>query len=111
MARKIKCTQCGACCLANVNAFMSEADLERWREEGRRDILHILENEQAVWAGDRLVSARDGMPLWGCPFLEPWGRRFRCSIYETRPQVCRDYVPGSSPICPQYQALAHEKGI
>jgi Fe-S-cluster containining protein len=26
-----------------------------------------------------------------------------CTIYETRPRVCKDYVPGSSEFCPHYK--------
>ena len=34
--------------------------------------------------------------IWGCSALGPDGR---CTIYEDRPQVCRDYAPASSPLC------------
>ena len=94
--------RCGKCCLSNLFFYIKDVDLDRWRREGREDILHIIENRQAVWGGDHFVSARDGTFLHGCPFLEWEGKTNSCSIYETRPQVCRDYRPGSSKICPQY---------
>lgn len=101
------CKRCGKCCLINVNAFITDDDLKRWRREGRTDILHILENEKAVWAGDHMVSARDGTRITCCPFLEHTGDHYTCTIYDTRPFVCRHFAPGSSDLCPQYDPVTH----
>lgn len=38
--------------------------------------------------------------LWGCPKLAKNGL---CSIYETRPKVCRDFIPGNDPLCVFHQ--------
>lgn len=100
--RATRCTHCGKCCLSNLSFYVKDADIERWKLQNREDILHIIENCQAVWAGDHFVSARDGTFLHGCPFLEWDGGIYNCSIYGTRPRVCRDYRPGSSKICSQY---------
>ncbi|HOE71426.1 MAG TPA: YkgJ family cysteine cluster protein [Deltaproteobacteria bacterium] len=97
------CRRCGTCCLADMIACASSEDLARWKRENRQDILHIIENEHAVWLGDHFISSLTGRPIYGCPFLEMKDGVFSCSIYETRPQVCRDYQPGSSRICPQYR--------
>ncbi|MBN2567994.1 MAG: YkgJ family cysteine cluster protein [Deltaproteobacteria bacterium] len=96
------CMRCGKCCLSNLFFYITDDDIERWKREGRKDILHIIENRQAVWGGDHFVSARDGTFMHGCPFLEWKDGRHSCSIYQTRPRVCRDYLPGSSKICSQY---------
>jgi hypothetical protein len=48
-------------------AYVTPEDMERWIREGRTDILHIIENEQAVWLGDHFVSSRTGRPIYGCP--------------------------------------------
>ena len=32
---------------------------------------------------------------------------FSCSIYETRPFICRNFAPGSSDLCPQYDFDQH----
>ncbi|MFB3926932.1 MAG: YkgJ family cysteine cluster protein [Syntrophales bacterium] len=98
----IECRRCGKCCLANLIAYVTDEDIGRWNREGRRDIILILEIEKGVWAGDRLVSSRDGKNLRGCPFFSCTGQAFSCSIYETRPEVCRNYIPGSSELCPQF---------
>ncbi len=84
-------------------AYITEEDLARWKAEQRHDIFHILEKEQAFWAGDHFVSARDGRVLTCCPFLAWDEEGAACSIYETRPLVCRNYRPGSSEICPQWK--------
>jgi len=99
-----RCQQCGKCCLANVFSFSTEKDLERWKQEKRDDILHVMEHWQPIWAGDHLISAGSGMYLHGCPFLKYMEDHTACSIYETRPKICRDYEPGSSRICPTWEA-------
>jgi len=99
---EVTCTRCGRCCLANVLSFVNDADLERWRMEGRDDILHVIENWHPVWAGDHLISSETGRYLHTCPFLK-FNDRATCTIYETRPDVCRNYRPGSSRICPQWK--------
>ncbi len=101
--QRITCKQCGTCCLAHISAYASGEDIERWNREGRDDILHIIEHEHAMWVGDHLVSSLDGHYLHGCPFLTWEGAHYACSIYVTRPSVCRNYEPGSSEICPQFK--------
>jgi Fe-S-cluster containining protein len=101
-APRIACARCGTCCRASASAFVTDADRARWRREGRQDILAVLAHENAVWAGNHLVSSRDGHEVGACPFLATEGVRFACSIYPTRPGVCRDYQPASSAICPLF---------
>jgi Fe-S-cluster containining protein len=97
------CTRCGRCCLANISALVSEDDMDRWKEEKREDILHIIERQNATWAGDHLISASDGHYIHGCPFLEWIESHYSCSIYTTRPLTCRNYEPGSSNLCPLFK--------
>ncbi len=99
------CKRCGKCCLADMIAYTEQEDIDRWKREGRKDILHIIENEHAIWVGDHLISSEDGRYIHGCPFLKWEGDLCSCTIYETRPRVCRDYEPGSSELCPQWQAV------
>jgi len=99
---KINCKRCGKCCLANFIAYVTNEDLNRWQREGRDDILHVLEQQNGIWAGDHLISVNNGHSLHGCPFLKGETGYYTCTIYETRPRVCREYVPGSSELCPQY---------
>ncbi len=98
-----ECLRCGTCCLADMIACADAEDVRRWKRAGREDILHIIDNERAVWMGDHLVSARDGRELHHCPFLEWVDGRCSCAIYEVRPRVCAEYRPGSSAICPLFK--------
>jgi len=102
--RAVTCLRCGTCCLANFIAFVTDEDLSRWRQEGRQDILQVIEHDHMMWVGDRILSVEDGHYAQGCPFLVFEEGLWRCTIYETRPRVCRDYQPGSSAICPQWAA-------
>jgi Fe-S-cluster containining protein len=99
---KKTCLRCGRCCHTYFAFYVKESDLARWRNEKRKDILEHLESREAVWAGDRFVSGASGFPVPACPFLQREGHRFSCAIYETRPQTCRDYEPGSNELCPRY---------
>lgn len=96
------CQRCGDCCRVDFSAYVEPADLDRWAAEGRAEILEALARSQPVWAGDRLVSARQGTDLGPCTFLVVEGSVATCTIYPTRPRVCRAFVPASSPICRQY---------
>ena len=89
--------------MASLVFTIEDGDRKRWERENRQDILHVLENESPVWAGDHLISAKTGKSIQGCPFLKPDGDRFICTIYETRPIVCRNFTPGSSELCPLYK--------
>jgi Fe-S-cluster containining protein len=48
-----------------------------------------------LWVDDQHP---DGRELTRCPFVRKVRNqnRYMCTIYETRPKVCRDYVPWSS---------------
>ncbi len=85
--------------------------MARWRKEGRRDILEHLESREAVWAGDRFMARESGSAVAACPFLRWEGYRFSCAIYETRPQTCRDYEPGSNELCPLYSSNSDPSNI
>jgi len=83
-------------------AYASDEDIRRWETEGRRDILAHIRSNETLWAGDRIMTVR-GTYLSTCVFLNRDREGFFCTIYETRPQVCRSYEPGSSDICPQHE--------
>lgn len=96
------CNRCGKCCLTNFIAYATEEDVSRWRRENRQDILRVIEHDHLIWVGDHMISADDGHYAMGCPFLYPNRDHWLCSIYETRPGVCRAYEPGSSELCAQW---------
>lgn len=104
----ITCRCCGKCCLASFIAYVTEDDLIRWRCEARQDIMKVIEHGHVIWAGDHMMSADDGHYAHDCPFLIAVDNKWLCSIYETRPLVCRNYAPGSSEICPLWRNNNHE---
>ena len=103
MEEPLSCQQCGKCCFVDVAAYAEQCDFDRWRAENRQDILDVIERHHLVWAGDRLISSESGDSPKECSFLYNEGNKWLCSIYETRPQVCRNYQPGSSELCSQFK--------
>ncbi|HVO65492.1 MAG TPA: YkgJ family cysteine cluster protein [Syntrophales bacterium] len=98
----ITCKRCGKCCLIAF-APVSDEDMERWRREGKEEILRAMEHSKSLWAGDIVISSENGRILFTCPFLRWEGTYHTCTIYEDRPKVCRNYKPGSSEICSQFK--------
>jgi Fe-S-cluster containining protein len=82
-------------------------DVQRWIDEHRWDILQWV---HVFWKGghapqnykdgvpssaDLWISPRTGFEHERCPFVrkDPNRPTYRCTIYDTRPQVCRNYEP------------------
>lgn len=81
------CDQCGACC-RTFCVRVSERDAEREPRIRNESI------ELQPWIQTRTWKYQI-FPLpfhTGCCFLKPDNR---CSVYETRPELCRDFQPGS----------------
>jgi hypothetical protein len=102
----ITCRRCGNCCHVDVTAYVSLEDIQRWEKEGRHDIIaHVFDNG-VTWAQHGITN-RFGSAiktcLMSCSYLKWHGLLASCEIYETRTKVCRDFVPGSSGLCPQYR--------
>ena len=85
------CRRCGDCCQEHFIRYVSPEDLGRWEKERRFDILEIVRRHQA----DRAAET--------CRFLSRDGNgKQLCSIYPTRPKICRDFQPGGAKLCPQH---------
>jgi Fe-S-cluster containining protein len=89
-------------------AYVVEEDIRRWEREGRHDIIARLRNDDVIWAGDRMIG-RSGRKVATCFYLGWRGPSFFCGIYDTRPLVCRNYIPGSSAMCPRYYEGRHAR--
>jgi len=62
---------------------ISDEDMDRWRREGRQDIL------------EQVADERGWLTLARCAFLLDAGNGVEtCTIYHTRPQTCREYPLG-----------------
>lgn len=99
--RDITCHRCGSCCHVDMVAYISPEDMQRWEKERRHDIIARIRDNDVIWAGDRIIN-RSGRKLESCVYLNWEGSSFFCEIYETRPLVCRNFIPGSSELCPRY---------
>lgn len=88
------CTGCGKCC-TNASYMGSMAatreDMERWRKEGRDDILQYAAELPHLGSADLWIHPVSGLELTRCPFVRKSGSRYICKIHDTRPEVCRGY--------------------
>ena len=88
----IECKRCGKCC-KELPIDIGHSDITRWNKENRQDILKqvsFLNNFPSKGYGGFYIEKtllkkdREKKP---CPFYI----KAECSIYSTRPMVCKDY--------------------
>ncbi len=87
------CRRCGECCRKfGFGLTFTPEDLERWRREGREDILrHVRTGPEHEGWGEGWVDPETGEFLQNCPFFVELGNGGLCSIHETKPKICRDF--------------------
>jgi uncharacterized protein len=82
------CLCCGECCESfgwHLNA--SRADLERWKQTGREDLLSRVNRLGWIW-----INPHTGQQEERCPFIKRTSPETAlCSIQDTKPDMCRDY--------------------
>lgn len=94
----LDCLTCGACCVGNLDdgcgfATVTVADRSRLSAYARRRLTVINVGPDQHYATPTMFTEEFGS---SCAFLRGTpGRRASCGIYETRPDVCRKYKPGS----------------
>ena len=94
------CLRCGVCCFSALEAFVrvDGADWTRLGGEAER-VAHFLGNRafmkmrEGHCAALELRNAPDGYDVSGGAGME-----YFCTVYEKRPQICRDLARGS-PEC------------
>ena len=92
------CQRCGACC--RNGAENQREGVDEWVEVGADEALArrqrgaalLVRNEEGTLHlrmvdGGRCIALRGSI-----------GRRVRCSIYEARPMVCREYDAGTCTV-------------
>lgn len=89
------CMQPGHCCKKVFLSSGNEPFLQAPMSYERAEHAAIARGLPFV-PGEQLP---DGRWLWSCYHLQRDGR---CGIYENRPQLCRDFLPGSGPLCVHY---------
>lgn len=83
-----RCLCCGSCCEAfGGHLHAAKDDLERWRREGRDDLLSRVNRLDWIW-----VDPETRALVERCPFiLRIDAERSICSINDTKPAMCRAY--------------------
>ncbi len=110
------CRRCGHCCRTLVDAYrgcVSDADLARWRREGRSDLLARVETLD-LGRGNLLhlawVDPATREEVDACPWLlvDPASNQVRCSINAVKPDHCRKFPENrrhaAATGCPGYAA-------
>lgn len=107
MKAKFDCRCCGHCCLHLVDAYrgvVSDADLQRWQEQGRDDLIAWVVTLD-LGPGNRLhtawVDPDTGDDVDRCPWLldKIDGGGHLCGIDAVKPDHCHNY-----PEHPQHAA-------
>ncbi|MCX7966178.1 MAG: YkgJ family cysteine cluster protein [Syntrophorhabdaceae bacterium] len=104
--KDILCYRCGNCCHIDMAAYVTIEDIKRWEIEGRHDILDHIRAFDVTWIKDRVVNkfgSNVTTCLMSCVYLKWQGTKAFCEIYDTRTEVCRNYIPGSTKLCPQFK--------
>ena len=86
--RRRGCLACGYCCeVFGGYLHASDADIERWRQLGRKDLLALVGPYGWIWVDPE--NGRRGTP---CPFLKRLEcGEARCAIHDIKPDMCREY--------------------
>lgn len=93
------CLRCGVCCFSTLERYVRVSG-DDWRRLGdaAARVAHFIENRAYM----KMMEGH-------CAALEPrctpgGGTEFFCTVYEQRPQVCRDLARGS-PQCAGERAV------
>ena len=93
-----ECKRCGFCCIYyNGLLWDVEEDIERWKSEGRDDILKYIEsyeiNGKIGYFDELWINPKTGEETHRCPFLRKVRNKpiYKCRIHETKPNHCKGY--------------------
>jgi len=98
----LDCLSCGACCAQRPGTILvTDADVERWAELGRHDIIAGLQpghfGLRAFPMTEAGVCRYHGLP----------GQPHACAIYPIRAAVCREFEVGSA----QCHEFRRDRGV
>jgi Fe-S-cluster containining protein len=100
------CAKCPAYCCSYARIGIEPDEIERIAEHFKISAEEAKLRYTKMREGDRVLRHRkDAIYGTVCTFLDPNTRR--CSIYEVRPQVCRDYPEENR--CGYYEFLSWER--
>ena len=86
--KEVHCLCCGQCCESfGSHLHASERDKQRWKREGRDDLLARVNRLDWIWVDPDTKNTLDR-----CPFITVTTENQKiCAIQETKPDICRDY--------------------
>lgn len=102
------CERCPAYCCSYDRIVVTDADIRRLARHFRLSVAVAREQltKRGEEKGERVLRHhKDHVYKSVCRFLDRETRR--CTVYEARPEICRDY-PGSSR-CGYYDFLSFER--
>lgn len=98
------CKDPGACCRGlQVSHLFDEKDTRKevleWLKANELEMLDPMRPAvyYATWGSSKVVKKKWS---FSCKAL---GEDGRCTIYENRPEMCREYAPQSDPLCVHYE--------
>jgi hypothetical protein len=96
------CLACGVCCFSTLESYVpvSGDDYERIGEAAAR-LVHFVGNKAFMHLFEGHCAALD---------VRAGPRRYSCSIYERRPETCRDLGQGSRACLGELEAKALRPG-
>jgi len=111
-----ECMRCGRCCkrtkwATNIDTKLVWEDIERWRREGRTDILRYVYVFEGL--GGDIFNIKTYRRFSKCPFMKKEGKVYSCSIHETKPWGCRifPFYYNHQGICYNCGATLKEKDV
>jgi Fe-S-cluster containining protein len=101
------CSKCPAyCCSIYERVQVTKRDINRLANYFGVDVETAQRRFTTTWQGEHILK-RKADPIFGkaCKFLDPSTRR--CTIYEGRPSVCREFPDRTR--CAYYDLLTFER--
>jgi Fe-S-cluster containining protein len=103
----VDCEKCKeASCCRKHNVLVTEEDIERMRQDAPlKEFVEKYTDEAVDWTGDyvRQLSCDEDEVGEKCVFLSrDKSERMRCSIYDRRPQICRDF---DMAVCDEFESM------
>ena len=113
---KFECLRCGRCCkrtkwTTHIDSRLVWEDIERWRKEGRDDILKYVYVFEGL--GGDFFDKKTFKRFLKCPFLKKEGKIYSCTIHETKPRACKlfPFYFDNQGICENCGATLKEEDV
>jgi len=79
MIKNFKCKRCGECC---ISPRLYVNDIARIKKQGHSEDSFVIQ-----FRNKKYMKLKNGK----CVFLKPNKRTKSCTIYQSRPKICREY--------------------